>query len=109
MAEFLAGATAETVRVRTPQAAVLATALTAGGGTVDLASSSELEVRGLSEDQVAEIAFTNGVRIQHLAASRASLEQVYLELTADSVDYSSAVPDAVQPTSLEPARNGTEA
>jgi len=104
MAEFLAGPTAEAVRVRTPQADVLATALAAGGGTVGRASGGELEVRGLTEDQVAEIAFANGVRVQHLAASRASLEQVFMELTADSVDFRSTVPDG-----LEPTGNGTEA
>jgi ABC-2 type transport system ATP-binding protein len=103
LAEFLSGAAVQSVRVRTPQAGVLATAVTAGGGTVDRIGDNELEVRGLTEDQVAEMAFANGVRVQHLAASRASLEQVFMELTADSVDYRSA------PDSLQPTGNGTEA
>jgi ABC-2 type transport system ATP-binding protein len=104
MAEFLAGASAQSVRVRTLQAGVLATAITAGGGTVSGISASEMEVRGLTEDQVADIAFANGVRLQHLSASKASLEQAFMELTADSVEYHAAAPDG-----LQPAHNGTEA
>jgi len=104
MAEFLAGASAQSVRVRTLQAGVLATAITAGGGAVTAISASEMEVRGLTEDQVADIAFANGVRLQHLSASKASLEQAFMELTADSVEYHAAAPDSLQPT-----HNGTEA
>jgi ABC-2 type transport system ATP-binding protein len=104
MAEFLAGASAQSVRVRTLQAGVLATAIKAGGGTVSGISASEMEVRGLTEDQVADIAFANGVRLQHLSASKVSLEQAFMELTADSVEYHAAAPDGLQPT-----HNGTEA
>jgi ABC-2 type transport system ATP-binding protein len=104
MAEFLDQASAQAVRVRTQQADVLSAAVTAGGGTVGSVSGDELEVRGLTEEQVADIAFANGVRLQHLAASRASLEQAFMEMTADSVEYHAAVPDGLQLT-----HNGTEA
>jgi ABC-2 type transport system ATP-binding protein len=104
MAEFLAGASGQAVRVRTTAADVLAAAVTAANGVVSVISGDELEVRGLTEDQVAEIAFANGVRLQHLSASKASLEQAFMELTADSVEYHAAAPEALQPT-----RNGTEA
>jgi ABC-2 type transport system ATP-binding protein len=104
MAEFLAGASGQSVRVRTAAADVLAAAIAAAGGTVGATGGDELEVRGLTEDQVAEIAFANGIRLHHLAASKASLEQAFMELTADSVEYHAAAPDGPQPT-----RNGTEA
>jgi ABC-2 type transport system ATP-binding protein len=104
MAEFLAGAAGQSVRVRTTAADVLAAAVTAANGAVSVISGDELEVRGLTEDQVAEIAFANGVRVQHLSTSKASLEQAFMELTADSVEYHAAAPEAFQPT-----RNGTEA
>jgi ABC-2 type transport system ATP-binding protein len=109
MAEFLAGAGGQSVRVRTTATDVLEAAVTAAGGAVtastgSAASGGELEVRGLTEDQVAEIAFANGVRLQHLSASKASLEQAFMELTAESVEYHAAAPEALQPT-----RNGTEA
>jgi ABC-type multidrug transport system ATPase subunit len=41
----------------------------------------------MAEDQVSEIAFVNGIRLRHLAATQASLEQAFMELTADSVEY----------------------
>jgi ABC-2 type transport system ATP-binding protein len=104
MAEFLAGAAGQSVRVRTTAADVLAAAVTAANGSVSVISGDELEVRGLTEDQVAEIAFANGVRVQHLSTSRASLEQAFMELTADSIEYHAAAPEAFRPT-----RNGTEA
>jgi ABC-2 type transport system ATP-binding protein len=108
MAEFLAGASDRSVLVRTTAADVLTAAVEAAGGTVVAsngdAGGGELEVRGLTEDQVAEIAFANGVRLQHLAASRASLEQAFMELTADSVEYHAAAP-----AGLPPRPAGTEA
>jgi ABC-2 type transport system ATP-binding protein len=104
MAEFLAGASGQSVRVRTTAADVLAAAISAAGGTVSTIGGDELEVRGLTEDQVAEVAFANGVRLQHLAASKASLEQAFMELTANSVEYHAAAPAALQPT-----HTGTEA
>jgi ABC-2 type transport system ATP-binding protein len=104
MAEFLAGASGQSVRVRTTAADVLAAAISAAGGTVSAVSGDELDVHGFTEDQVAEVAFANGVRVQHLAASKASLEQAFMELTANSVEYHAAAPAALQPT-----HNGTEA
>ncbi len=43
--------------------------------------------------EVAGIAFAAGVRVHHLAAARVSLEQAFMELTADSVEYHAALPD----------------
>jgi ABC-2 type transport system ATP-binding protein len=102
MAEFIARGSGQAVLVRTPQRDVLATAVTAAGGTVSN-SGDELAVRGLTEDQVAELAFANGVRVQHLAPTKVSLEQAFMELTADSVDYHSELP-----AGREPAQHGTE-
>jgi ABC-2 type transport system ATP-binding protein len=91
MAEFISRSSGQAVLVRTPQRDVLATAITAAGGTVSN-SGHELAVRGLTEDQVAELAFANAVRVHHLAPTKASLEQAFMELTADSVDYHSELP-----------------
>jgi ABC-2 type transport system ATP-binding protein len=51
-----------------------------------------LRVRGLSEDQVGDIAFAHRIPVYHLAAAKVSLEQAFMELTADSVDYHAALP-----------------
>ncbi len=103
MAEFIARSSGQAILVRTPQRDVLATAVTAAGGAASI-SGDDLAVRGLTEDQVAELAFGNSVRVHHLAPTKVSLEQAFMELTADSVDY-----HAELPASREPARHGTEA
>jgi ABC-2 type transport system ATP-binding protein len=46
-----------------------------------------MQVNGLTEDQVSDLAFVHGIRLYHLSATRASLEQAFMELTADSVEY----------------------
>jgi ABC-2 type transport system ATP-binding protein len=94
MAEFIARGSGQGVLVRTPQPDALARAVAATGGTlapVDAtlapASDGNLEVCGLTEDQVSDLAFAHGIRLYHLAADRVSLEHAFMELTADSVEY----------------------
>jgi ABC-2 type transport system ATP-binding protein len=94
MAEFIGRGSGRAVRVRTPQPGALARAVAAAGGTVASpgADDGECEVRGLTEDQVSDLAFAQGIRLTHLAATRASLEQAFMELTADSVEYRAELP-----------------
>ena len=94
--------------MRTPQADALARAATAAGATVSAiepdGGGGELEVHGLTADRVGDIAFDHGIRLYHLVPFRASLEQAFMELTADSVEYQAGVP-----ASREPAHSGMEA
>jgi ABC-2 type transport system ATP-binding protein len=91
MAEFIDRSSGQAVMVRTPSQDLLARAVAAAGGSVT-GESGQLRVRGLSEDQVGDIAFANHVPVHHLAAARVSLEQAFMELTADSVDYHAVLP-----------------
>jgi ABC-2 type transport system ATP-binding protein len=93
MAEFIGRGSGQAVRVRTPQPGALARAVAAAGGAVSPgADEGECEIRGLTEDQVADLAFAHGIRLTHLAATRVSLEQAFMELTADSVEYRAELP-----------------
>jgi ABC-2 type transport system ATP-binding protein len=95
MAEFIARGSGQAVRVRTPQPDALARAVAAAGGSVVAAADDgQFEVRGLTEDQVSDLAFAQGIRLYHLAATRVSLEHAFMELTADSVDYRAELPAA---------------
>ena len=91
MAEFIERSSGQAVMVRTPSQDVLARAVAAAGGSVTR-ESDQLRVRGLSEEQVGDIAFATGVPVYRLAAAKVSLEQAFMELTADSVDYRAALP-----------------
>jgi ABC-2 type transport system ATP-binding protein len=88
MAELLGAHAA--VRVRSPQAPLLASALQRAGATVELEIDGALRVEGLDCDQVGDVAFLAGVRVHELARVTASLEAAYLELTGDEVEYRAA-------------------
>jgi ABC-2 type transport system ATP-binding protein len=92
MSEFIARSSATAVRVRTPSAEQLEKAVSARGATVSTDSDGAIEVRGLSAEQIGDLAFAEGIRLHELAAVRASLEEAFMELTADSVEYHADVP-----------------
>jgi ABC-2 type transport system ATP-binding protein len=106
MAEFIARSSGQAVLVRTPEPDALARAVTTAGARVADAGDGdpgELEVSGLAEERIGDIAFAHGIRLHHLASSRASLEQAFMELTADSVEY-----HAGPAASRQPSHVGTE-
>jgi ABC-2 type transport system ATP-binding protein len=94
MSEFIAGSSGAAVRVRTPSASELEKAVTARGATVGADDDGSLEVRGMSIEEIGDLAFTEGIRLHELAAVRASLEEAFMELTASSVEYRADVPGA---------------
>jgi ABC-2 type transport system ATP-binding protein len=84
MAEFTGSARATVVK--TPDTGKLAAAVARAGGALDQ-GDGELTVRGLGPEQVGEIALANGIAMYHLAPARVSLEEAFMELTADSVEF----------------------
>jgi ABC-2 type transport system ATP-binding protein len=95
MEEFIARSSGQTVRVRTPQPDLLAKAVSEVGALAAANSSAgavtnpdgSLTVHGLTAVQVGDLAFEHGVRLHELTVVRASLEEAFMELTADSVEY----------------------
>ena len=94
VAEFIAQNSSETVRVRTPQQDMLATAVAEAGGTVLDDGNGVLVVHGLTAGRVGDLAFDNAVRLHELAPAQASLEEAFMELTADSVEFQAGLPGA---------------
>jgi ABC-2 type transport system ATP-binding protein len=43
-------------------------------------------------DQIGDLAFENGIRLHELAPAQASLEEAFMELTADSVEFHAHAP-----------------
>ncbi len=95
-AEFIARSAQRAVQARTPLPDALAQAVAAAGGRATITGnatpggSAELEVRGLDPERIGDAAFAAGVPLHLLAPSRASLEEAFMELTADSVEYQGA-------------------
>ncbi|TDC12728.1 ATP-binding cassette domain-containing protein [Streptomyces sp. 8K308] len=88
LTEFAARGGSASVTVATPEPAVLAAALKAAGATVREADG-ELTVTGLDAARIGELALRHGVPLHQLTTRAASLEEAFMELTADRVDYAS--------------------
>jgi ABC-2 type transport system ATP-binding protein len=80
------------VTVRTPDTGVLATVLTAEGASVQPQASETLLVTGLSAARIGELAFHHHIMLQELATHASSLEEAFMDLTADSVEYLAGEP-----------------
>ena len=92
MAEFIARSSGSAVRVRTPSPDQLVLAIAAEGGSAAADTEGTLLVQGMAADKVGDVAFENGIRLHELTTTRASLEEAYMEVTADSVEYHAGVP-----------------
>jgi ABC-2 type transport system ATP-binding protein len=87
--EFVARAGGGAVTVRTPQAAQLRELLLGPDITVTSDQSSVLRVKGLSAEQIGTAAWQAHLPIFELTAEHASLEDAFMQLTDDSVDFRS--------------------
>ena len=83
--EILAGATGQVVRVRTPRLAELLRALPEVSVTERDEGSAELN--GLGAEAIADAALAAGIPLYELTPVSASLEEAYLALTRDAVEY----------------------
>ncbi|SOD99474.1 ABC transporter ATP-binding protein [Blastococcus haudaquaticus] len=85
------------VRVRTPSVDELAGALLRRNLRVHPTDGGDLLVEGASPETVGDVALEVGVAVHRLAQEQSSLEQVYLDLTGDSVQYRvTETPEMVQ-------------
>jgi len=75
------------VRVRSPEGERLAGLLRAEGTTVQTSTDGALAVRGADTATVGELAARHGIALHELVAQEASLEEVFMDLTRDAVDY----------------------
>jgi ABC-2 type transport system ATP-binding protein len=86
-AELLARTSGGRVTLRTRAAPQAASALAGAGATVAPSGPETLTVSGLPAERIVAVLSRSGVAFSEVAAHRASLEEAYLLLTADAVDY----------------------
>jgi ABC-2 type transport system ATP-binding protein len=84
--EFIEAATHSAVRVRSPRLDDLRRALAAQGMTVEDADGALL-VTGAPIEQIGETAAAAGVTLHELAAQAGSLEEAYMQLTGQAVEF----------------------
>ena len=100
--EFVAQATESTVLVRSPQLAKLRAALGQEGATLRDEGDS-LVVSGMEIAVIGDLAAAKGITLHELSPQRGSLEEAFIQLTGDSVEYHAALGTEGVPTDLMPA------
>jgi len=87
VSDLLAAASKDRVMVRTTDRGEATTVLAQAGGTVAISSHDLLAVSGLPASRIAELLGSEGVPFSGLAPHQATLEEAYMELTKDSVEF----------------------
>ena len=87
MAQLIAQASDDVVTIRSPQAAVLARELPRPGVIVTESGADLLEVTGLTPAQIGQQAHDLGVVLHELSPRSASLEQAFMDVTADDLEF----------------------
>ncbi len=85
--EFVRRASKHSVLVRSPEAERLGKLVLGPEVSVDPIEASTVEIRGLSSEQIGTIAAENGIVLYELTSQRASLEEAFMELTRDSLEF----------------------
>jgi ABC-2 type transport system ATP-binding protein len=90
--DLIQGSSQNFVRVRSTRDTELAAFISAKGGLSHPEADGALAVTGMSATAIGELAGTNGIFLHELSPQEVSLEEVYMELTHDSVEYRAGQP-----------------
>ena len=89
VADIVARAAGTTVRVRSPQAAQLVELLSGSGVSIASTTPQLLEVTGSTAQKIGEVAAAARLVLHELTPLTGSLEDAYMALTQESVEYHS--------------------
>lgn len=103
--EFIARSSGNVVRVRSPQLEEVRELLLARATRIDRTEDGALLVGGLDCPTIADAAFEARLKLYELVAETASLEDAYLELTQDTVDFHAQAEGAPLVTASAPRAN----
>ncbi|MBB6437616.1 ABC transporter ATP-binding protein [Streptomyces candidus] len=87
MAEFIRTNSRSYVRLRSPQQEQLLDVLHRAGITAVTAGHGALEVDGVGAEELGELAARHQIVLHELSPQQASLEEAFMQLTAESVEY----------------------
>ncbi len=85
--DFIAASSGNRVRVRTTDQHGLAAVLVGPDVSVEAVGTDGLDVTGLTTDQVGLAAGAAGITLLELSAQQTSLEEAFMDLTKDAVEY----------------------
>jgi ABC-2 type transport system ATP-binding protein len=92
MSRLIAQASSNAVVVRSPQAGLLADALVAPDVAITRTEPDRFEVTGLTAAQVGDRARDRNIGLHELAPKQASLEEAFMEMTRDEVEFHAHTP-----------------
>jgi ABC-2 type transport system ATP-binding protein len=101
VAELIAAASGNRVSLRTTAWSDATAALTRAGGIVAASGRDTLTVSGLPPERIVAVLSGAGVPFSEVSAHRATLEEAYMELTKDAVEYRAVTPGAGSPADAE--------
>ena len=87
VSDFITTNASQFVRVRTPRADELERLLVTQGARVQREDDASLTVSSLSAEQIGETCGNAGIVLYELSPQSASLEEAFMEMTRESVDY----------------------
>jgi ABC-2 type transport system ATP-binding protein len=100
VAELIAAASNGRVMLRTSARPAAMTALSTAGATVAATGTDVLTISGLDSERIVEVLGHDEVPFSEVAVHRSTLEEAYMELTRDAVEFTAA--------QTEPRPNGSE-
>jgi ABC-2 type transport system ATP-binding protein len=106
VADLLAASSGDRVRLRTAAGARAAAALQDAGATVTSGGRDSLTISGLAAERIVALLAQAAVPFSEVSAHQVTLEQAYMELTRDAVEYRPAEPAAIA-AGTEPADGAT--
>lgn len=95
VAELIAAASDGRVSLRTSARSEAATVLTSVGATVAVTASDRLTVTGLPPERVVTLLNEASLPFSEISTHQATLEEAYMELTRDQVEYRPVAPQEV--------------
>jgi len=90
VSDFVAGASKKLVHVRSPKDNALRDVLAGLGGSVSDNGDGVLEVAGLTAAEIGDAAAANGIALHELTPQQASLEEAFMDLTRDELEFGHA-------------------
>jgi ABC-2 type transport system ATP-binding protein len=93
--DFVARASQKAVLVRSPELERLRHVLAGPGVSFDAAERGAVEVHGLTAVQIGDAAAAAGIALHELSPVQASLEEAFMNLTRDEVEFGAEIEEAV--------------
>ena len=91
MADFIAASSSNRVRVVSPHATSLRNLLVDDGISITSSEPGVLDIEGVPAARIGDVAAEHGLTLHELTTVEASLEQAFMELTRDSVEFHGSV------------------